>query len=69
MEDSDLSFGYIALEMPLRHSSGDVQQTFGSMGLEFGIEDCLGLRIVLEVWIWNLSTLHRCVRLHNREHR
>lgn len=47
----DLSIGCIALEMPLRHSSGDVQWAVSPVGLEF-----LGLRSVLEGRMWKSST-------------
>ena len=33
--DGDFSLGYIALQMPLKQSSRDVQEEVGSTGLEF----------------------------------
>lgn len=38
----DLSIGCIALEMPLRHSSGDVQWAVSPVGLEFRVAVCAG---------------------------
>ena len=40
--DGDFSLGYIALQMPLKQSSRDVQEEVGSMGLEFRREACAG---------------------------
>ena len=40
--DGDFSLGYIALQMPLKQSSRDVQEEVGSMGLEFRREVCAG---------------------------
>lgn len=41
-EEGVLSVGYIALQMPLQGSSGDVQQAVGSVGLESRMEVCAG---------------------------
>lgn len=40
--DSDFSLGCIALQMPLKQSSRDVQEEVGSTGLEFRREVCAG---------------------------
>ena len=63
-EEGVLSVGYVALEMPLRRSSGDVQQAVGSMGLESRIEVCAG-----DVNVDVIHSYTGCMRLHSHKHR
>lgn len=60
----DHSIGCIALEMPLRHSSGDVQWAGSPAGLEFRVEVCAGAGDVKVIQAYT-----GCMRLYNHQHR